>query len=60
MRTFGIWVLGLLASAIAGGLVGDRLYTGGGGDGGAYGILAGAFAFACARLWLGQRGEIPN
>ncbi|MGY3034755.1 hypothetical protein ACVIIV_003925 [Bradyrhizobium sp. USDA 4354] len=54
MRTFGIWVFGLLASAIFGGLIGDRLYTGIGTDGGFFGILAGAFAFACMRLWLGQ------
>jgi hypothetical protein len=60
MRTFGIWVFGLLASAIVGGLVGDRLYTGYGSDGGFFGVLAGMFAFACARLWLGQSRKISN
>jgi hypothetical protein len=55
MRTFGIWTFGLLASAIIGGLVGERLYTGVGSEGWFFGIFAGIFAFACVRLWLGPR-----
>jgi hypothetical protein len=57
MRTFGIWVFGILASAIIGGVTGSRL------DDLAttgdlitiLGILAGVFTFACIRLWLGQQ-----
>ena len=58
MRTFGIWIVGLLVSAIFGGLIDDRLYTGVSNDLGFFGILAGAFAFACVRLWLGQPRQI--
>ncbi len=49
MRTFGIWTFGLLASAIAGGLIGAKLDTGYSNDGGVFGMLAGMFAFACAK-----------
>ena len=55
MRTIGIWVFGLLASAIVGGFVASRFesqydYSH---DLGLMGALAGIFAFACIRLWLG-------
>jgi hypothetical protein len=56
MRTFGIWVFGILASAIIGGVIGSRLDDLATGDlmiilcG-----LAGIFTFACIRLWLGQQ-----
>jgi uncharacterized membrane protein YfcA len=52
-RTIAIWVFGLLASAIIGGLVGSRLATSYGSDEGFWGVLAAMFAFACIRLWLG-------
>jgi hypothetical protein len=49
-RTVGIWVFGLLASAIVGGMVGSQV--GYSSDNGFLGALAGMFAFACLRLWL--------
>lgn len=55
MRTFGIWLFGTLAAAIVGGIAGSRFETSS--TSGAmvlFGILAGVFAFACVRLWLGQ------
>jgi hypothetical protein len=50
VRTAGIWIFGLLASGIFGAIVGDWLARSG--EGGFFGFLGGAFAFACARLWL--------
>jgi hypothetical protein len=59
----GIWMFGILASAIVGGIVGARYdeycdtapnaYT-------AFSALAGASTFACIRLWLGQRREMAG
>jgi hypothetical protein len=46
-RNIAIWVFGLLASGIFGGLIADRFF-----DSGATGFFGGLFAFACARLWL--------
>lgn len=54
MRTVGIWVFGLLASLIAGGLVGGKFSPGWGSEYELWGALAGALAFACARLWFVQ------
>lgn len=48
-RTLGIWVFGLLACGIFGGIAGDRYMMR---DGLPVGFLGGAFAFACARLWI--------
>lgn len=45
----------LLASAIVGGIFGSRFDYGYNGDYAIGGILAGMFAFACIRLWLGAR-----
>lgn len=53
MRTFFIWLTGILASAIVGGGVGDYLQPYG--SGGFWGVLFGAFAFSCARLWLAEK-----
>jgi hypothetical protein len=53
LRTIGIWISGLLASAIAGGFIGstfDTVY--GDGHGTIAGAFAGLLAFTCARLWL--------
>lgn len=51
-RKIGIWIFGLLASGIFGGLIGHQLeYL----EGGIWGFLGGAFAFACLRLWLADR-----
>ncbi len=48
VRTIAIWVFGLLGSAITGSLVGGALTY----DGEIAGFFAGAFLFACLRLWL--------
>lgn len=49
MRTFFIWLFGLLAGAIFGGILGSHLS----GDGGVLlGFLGGMLAFACFRLWF--------
>jgi len=54
MRTVAIWVGGLLAGGIVGSLVGSDLSHR---DGGFFGFIAGALAFAGARLWLMERGK---
>jgi hypothetical protein len=55
MRTAGIWICGLLASAIVGGIVGSRFDETSSLYGGTiywlWGILAGLLTFACVRLW---------
>jgi hypothetical protein len=48
MRTAAIWVFGLLAAALFGGIISAWLIH----DLGVVGMLAGMFAFACLRLWL--------
>ena len=60
MRTFGIWLFGILASAIIGGVIGgvagSRLDDIGTGELMIIlGMLAGVFSFACIRLWLTSR-----
>lgn len=50
-RRIAVWVFGVLASGIFGGLIGEKLDY----DGGFWGFLGGTFAFACVRLWLGER-----
>jgi hypothetical protein len=60
MRTLGIWVSGLLASALVGGLIGNKLGTDYSGDSAALGGIAGMCAFACVRLWLGQNRKNSN
>lgn len=51
VRLIAIWVFGILAAAIFGGLVGNFLVRG---DGGIFGFIGGACAFVCARLWLAK------
>jgi predicted alpha/beta hydrolase len=54
LRIVALWVFGLLASGIVGGMVGSQLA--GSGDDAPYvefGLIAGMSAFAWARLWLG-------
>jgi hypothetical protein len=60
MRIFGIWLFGLLAGAIAGGIVGAWLDTGYEHTGWFFGMFAGLFGFACVRLWLGQNPKIST
>lgn len=48
MRTTAIWIFGLVASAIIGGLAAARLTLD---DYAVLGVLAGMACFACARLW---------
>lgn len=57
MRTFGIWVCGLSATGIVGGVVEGILDEPYGFDRGTLGVFAGMFAFACVRLWLGPQGQ---
>jgi hypothetical protein len=50
VRTVAIWIFGLLAGAICGGMLGEILLPY---DAGAFwGMLGGLFTFACARLWF--------
>ena len=54
LRIVALWIFGLLASGIVGGMVESQLA--GSGDDAPYvefGLIAGMSAFACARLWLG-------
>jgi hypothetical protein len=55
MRTAGIWICGLAASAIVGGIVGSRFDETSSLYGGTiywlWGTLAGLLTFACVRLW---------
>ena len=53
MRTFFIWVTGILTSMIVLGLVGDFLgpYS----FGGFWGAVAGALGFTCFRLWAAKQ-----
>jgi hypothetical protein len=59
LRTIAIWVFGLLASIIVGGLIGGLVDAAAhsGGWGPLLGMLAGLFAFPCVRLWLAERRE---
>ena len=56
IRTIAIWVFGLLGSGIAGNLIGGALAY----DGGIEGFFAGAFGFACLRLWLTTSPQTPH
>ncbi len=51
MKRVAIWVCGILACGIFGGLVGSNLDFS---NGGFFGFLGGALAFTCARLWLAE------
>jgi hypothetical protein len=58
LRTTAIWVFGLLASVLVGGLIGawvDAPYHSGWGP--LLGALAGLSTFPCVRLWLAERRE---
>ena len=55
IRTIGIWLFGLLASGIVGGLIGAMLTPNHRNLqvwGETRGVLAGLLAFTCLRLWL--------
>jgi hypothetical protein len=54
MRTFFIWLTGILASAIVGGFIADTVSTNPYSGNGVWGALAGPLIFTCARLWLTQ------
>jgi hypothetical protein len=57
MRTVGIWLFGLIASAMIGGMVAHYFY---GTDMDIFGGLTGMAVFACARLWLASPSGISN
>jgi hypothetical protein len=67
MRTLAIWIFGLLASMIIGGMIGAQLdvlalrneYSFNDHNNAVFGILAGAFIFACLRLWLAAPTKKP-
>lgn len=53
MRTLFIWLFGLLAGAIAGGIIGAALQPNQ--FGGFWGLILGMAAFSCAKLWAGRK-----
>jgi hypothetical protein len=55
IRTATIWITGLSASAILGGLIAERYFSFGFDENGGWGVLAGVSAFTCARLWISSR-----
>jgi hypothetical protein len=57
MRTFGIWIFGLLASALIGGMAANYFM---GRDMDVFGALTGMAVFACARLWLASPLQNPS
>ena len=58
VRTVGIWVTGLLASAIIGFAIGAYFQRPNSPSGGAlWGMLAALGIFTCARLWLDGRAK---
>jgi hypothetical protein len=62
MRQTAIWISGIVASSFCGYLMTFAVDTRIGGNSGEFrsiGIIAGACAFACFRLWLGER-QAPN
>ena len=72
LRVVGIWVFGLLSSAIMGMLIGDVLdgpqpplrFSSGGvtnkNDGEIWGSYAGLFLFTCLRLWAVDGRRTPD
>lgn len=59
MRAVGIWVFGIFASGLIGGVIGSRLESGYSDDS-LPGFFAGVFAFACFRLWFTHGGKASN
>jgi hypothetical protein len=57
MRTTGIWLFGLIASAMIGGMIGHYFY---GESMDIFSGLTGMAVFACARLWLASPSRISN
>jgi hypothetical protein len=56
MRTVGIWVFGLVASAIIGFAIGAYFQPPDSTSGGAlWGVIAALGIFTCARFWLAGR-----
>ena len=55
MRMFVVWILGLLASMIIGGMIGAWLLRNG-----FLGMLAGAFTFIGLRLWFAASTDEPR
>jgi hypothetical protein len=56
-KSIAVWVFGLLAAAIFGGMVGAQLVPG---DGPFLGVLGGTFASTCARLWATGPSQNAN
>jgi hypothetical protein len=58
-RTIAIWVFGLLASAMVGGMIATRLAPPYAHDWDVWGAFAGIFTFICLRLWLAGPSAKP-
>ncbi len=59
MRTFFIWLFGLIGSGFLGLMLGS--FAGhNSGDAGALGFFAGIAIFACLRLWLARPATPPT
>ncbi len=52
-RKIGIWVTGLISASLAGGLLASNISH----DASLGGFISGACAFACFRLWMGEKTE---
>lgn len=58
MRVFAIWFMGIVSFGLLGSLVGFALTKQNTGEW--TGVAAGACAFICLRLWLGERRSKSN
>lgn len=56
-RTIALWVSGIITFCIIGGGIGDHIEEYGGAF---WGIIAGASAFTCLRLWLTEQNPQPS
>jgi len=64
MRTFGVWLFGILGAGIAGAILSIAILNVSYDEEGFLaflgGFLAGAFGFACLRLWLANPTDNSN
>jgi hypothetical protein len=56
-RQITLWITGLLAFSASGGLIGNALMPYGGAF---WGVVGGASAFTCLRLWLTEKKSQPS
>jgi hypothetical protein len=60
MRTFGIWLTGLLASCLIGGFAWTQIANSDRSGEPIFGAIAGMLVFACVRLWIAPRRNIKR